>query len=83
MQDCWIEEVSLYPEGPAPEHLDTGFLGFPLSPSKCLDRCQVRSCYFVLLMQPSRFNNIVFKHPVAFIYHLFHTIYFHLQCNLL
>jgi hypothetical protein len=26
--------------------------------------------------------NIVFKHPVALIYHLFH-IYFHLKCNLL
>jgi hypothetical protein len=26
---------------------------------------------------------ITFKHPVALIYHLFHTIYFCLQCNLL
>jgi hypothetical protein len=28
-------------------------------------------------------HNIVLKHPVDLIYHLFHTIYFHLQCNLL
>jgi hypothetical protein len=28
-------------------------------------------------------NNIVFKHPVALLYHLFHTIYFRLQCNLI
>jgi hypothetical protein len=28
------------------------------------------------------FPNIVFKHPVAFIYHLFH-IYFRLRCSLL
>jgi hypothetical protein len=28
-------------------------------------------------------SNIVFKHPVALLYHLFHTIYFRLQCNLL
>jgi hypothetical protein len=27
--------------------------------------------------------NIVFRHLVALIYHLFHTIYFRLQCNLL
>jgi hypothetical protein len=27
--------------------------------------------------------NIVFKHAVALIYHLFHIIYFNLQCNLL
>jgi hypothetical protein len=25
----WLE-VSVYPEGPATGHLDTGFLGFPL-----------------------------------------------------
>jgi hypothetical protein len=31
----------------------------------------------------SRHHTIVFKHPVALIYHLFHTIYFCLQCNLL
>jgi hypothetical protein len=28
------------------------------------------------------FPNIVFKHPVALIYHSFH-IYFHVECNLL
>jgi hypothetical protein len=27
--------------------------------------------------------DIVFKHPVALVYHLFHTRYFHQQCNLL
>jgi hypothetical protein len=35
MQDCWIEEISLYPEGPATGHLDTRFLGFPPSSNKC------------------------------------------------
>jgi hypothetical protein len=33
-------------------------------------------------MHPVFSSNIVFKHPVALIYHLFH-IYFHLKCNLL
>jgi len=36
-------------------HLDTGFLGFPLSTSKCWDGSQIPSCYCMLLMQPSRF----------------------------
>jgi hypothetical protein len=27
----------MHPEGPATGHLDTDFLGFPLSLSKCLD----------------------------------------------
>jgi hypothetical protein len=27
--------TGIYPEGPATGHLDTGFLGFPLSLSKC------------------------------------------------
>jgi hypothetical protein len=31
----------------------------------------------------SELHNIVFKHPAALIYYLFHTIYFRLQCNLL
>jgi hypothetical protein len=34
-------------------HLDTGFLRFPLSLSKCWDGSQVPSCYCTLLMQPS------------------------------
>jgi hypothetical protein len=73
----------LYPEGPATGHLDTRFLGFPPSSNKCWVGSQVQSCYSVVLMQSSRFSNIVFKHPVALIYHLFHVIYFRLQCNLL
>jgi hypothetical protein len=34
LPDCWLV-VSMHPEGPATGHLDTGFLGFPLSSSKC------------------------------------------------
>jgi hypothetical protein len=34
LPDCWLV-VSMHPEGPAVGHLDTGFLGFPLSSSKC------------------------------------------------
>jgi hypothetical protein len=30
LPDCWLV-VSKHPEGPAIGHLDTGFLGFPLS----------------------------------------------------
>jgi hypothetical protein len=30
LSDRWLE-VGVYPEGPATGHLDTGFLGFPLS----------------------------------------------------
>jgi hypothetical protein len=40
--------------------------------------------YSVLSLTPiyvsSSHFTIVFKHPVAWIYYLFHTIYFHLQC---
>jgi hypothetical protein len=43
----------MHPEGPATGHLDTGFLGFPLSLSKCWDGSQILSCYCMLLMQPS------------------------------
>jgi hypothetical protein len=43
----------MQPEGPATGHLDTGFLGFTLSLSKCWDGSQVSSCYCKLLMQPS------------------------------
>jgi hypothetical protein len=43
----------MHPEGPATGHLDTGFLGFPLSLSKCWDGSQIPSCYCKLLMQPS------------------------------
>jgi hypothetical protein len=43
----------MHPEGPATGHLDTGFLGFPLSLSKCWDASQIPSCYCMLLMQPS------------------------------
>jgi hypothetical protein len=43
----------MHPEGPATGHLDTGFLGFPLSSSKCWDGSQIPSCYCMLLMQPS------------------------------
>jgi hypothetical protein len=32
--DCWLE-ISIHPEVPATGRLDTGFLGFPLSLSKC------------------------------------------------
>ena len=32
---------SQYPEGPATGHLDTGFLGFPVSTSECSDGSQV------------------------------------------
>jgi hypothetical protein len=62
LPDCWLE-VSVYPEGPATGHLDTGFLGFPLSLSKCWDGSQISSCYCVLLMQPSRLNIIKIKLP--------------------
>jgi hypothetical protein len=43
----------MHPEGPATGHLDTGFLSFPLSLSKCWDGSQIPSCYCKLLMQPS------------------------------
>jgi hypothetical protein len=43
----------MHPEGPAIGHLDTGFIGFPLSSSKCWDGSQIPSCYCMLLMQPS------------------------------
>jgi hypothetical protein len=43
----------MHPEGPATGHLDTGFLGFPLSLSKRWDGSQVPSCYCMFLMQPS------------------------------
>jgi hypothetical protein len=43
----------MHPEGPATGHLVTGFLGFPLSLSKCWDGSQIPSCYCMLLMQPS------------------------------
>jgi hypothetical protein len=43
----------MHPEGPATGHLDTGFLGFPLSLSKCRVGSQIPSCYCMLLMQPS------------------------------
>jgi hypothetical protein len=54
-------------EGPATGHLDTGFLGFPLSLNKCWDGSQVPSCYCMLLMQPSRFKliNRLAGHPFA------------------
>jgi hypothetical protein len=60
LPDCWLE-VSMHPEGPATGHLDTGFLGFPLSLSKCWDGSQVPSCYCGLLMQPSRLKLIEIK----------------------
>jgi hypothetical protein len=53
----------MHPEGPATGHLDTGFLGFPLSLSKCWDGSQVPSCYCVPLMQPSRIKCIKIKLP--------------------
>jgi hypothetical protein len=43
----------MHPEGPATGHLDIGFLGFPLSLSKCLDGSKIPSYYCMLLMQPS------------------------------
>jgi hypothetical protein len=43
----------MHPEGPATGHLDIGFLGFPLSSSKCWDGSQFPSYYCMLLMQPS------------------------------
>jgi hypothetical protein len=33
LPDCWLE-IGVYPEDPAIGHLDTVFLGFPLSLSK-------------------------------------------------
>jgi hypothetical protein len=49
--------LCLYPAGLATGHLDTGFLGFPLSSSTCWDGSV---CYCLLLMQPShlKFLNI-------------------------
>jgi hypothetical protein len=52
LPDCWLV-ASMHPEGPATGHLDTGFLGFPLSLNKCWDGSQIPSCYCMLLMQPS------------------------------
>jgi hypothetical protein len=54
LPDCWLV-VSMHPERPATGHLDTGFLGFPLSSSKCSVGSQIPSSYCMLLMQPSRF----------------------------
>jgi hypothetical protein len=45
--------VSMHPEGPATGHLDTGFLGFHLSSSKCWDGSQVPTHSCMFLMQPS------------------------------
>jgi hypothetical protein len=50
----------MHPEGPA-----TGFLGLPLSLSKCRDGSKVPSCYCVLLMQPSRLKLINIKLPCS------------------
>ena len=35
--DAGLLARSQYPEGPATGHLDTGFLGFPVSTSECSD----------------------------------------------
>jgi hypothetical protein len=37
---CGLLATSQYPEGPANGHLDTGFLGFPVSIRKCWDGFQ-------------------------------------------
>jgi hypothetical protein len=39
-------------------HLDTAFLGFPLSIRKCWEGSQTPSCYGVLLMKHSRLNSV-------------------------
>ena len=39
--DAGLLARSQYPEGPATGHLDTGFLGFPVSTSECSDGSQV------------------------------------------
>jgi hypothetical protein len=59
LPDCWLG-VSVYPEGPAAGHLDTGFLGFQAN----LRYSQVPSWYCVLPMQPSRLKCITFP-PLA------------------
>jgi hypothetical protein len=45
LPDCWLE-VRVHPKGPATGHHNTGFLGFPLSLSKCWDGSQVATACF-------------------------------------
>jgi hypothetical protein len=50
---AYVNQVRKTWGSPATGHLDTGFLGFPLSLSKCWNGSQISSCYCMLLMQPS------------------------------
>jgi hypothetical protein len=61
-----------------------GFGSQPLDWLSCLRFLDVSRYFLSVGHSATRpFPNIVFKYPVALIYHLFHTMYFRLQCNLL
>jgi hypothetical protein len=56
LPDCWLK-VCVHPEGPAAGHLDTSFLGLPVSSSgKCWDCSPRAACFCILLAQPVRFS---------------------------
>jgi hypothetical protein len=57
-------EGSVYPEGSAAGRLDSHFLGFPPSSSKCWNNSQVPSWWCVLLTRPSQYKFITIK-PLA------------------
>ena len=48
--DAGLLARSQYSEGPATGHLDTDFLGFPLSISNAEMVPKIPSCYYMLLM---------------------------------
>ena len=49
--DVGLLAISQNSEGPATGHLDTGFLGFPVSISKCRQTVpNIPSCHYMLLM---------------------------------
>jgi hypothetical protein len=49
----------MHPEGPATGHLDTGFLGFPLSLSKCWDKI-IRNSNFRFLLETTPYYRNIF-----------------------
>jgi hypothetical protein len=62
LPNCSLD-VSTHQEGSATGQLLTRFLGSLLPSRKCWDGSQVLRCYYLLLMQPSRFKFIKIKRP--------------------
>jgi hypothetical protein len=57
LPDCWLV-VSMHPEGPATGHLDTGFLGFPLSSTKSWNGSQFQVATACFSCSPPNFKLI-------------------------